>query len=188
MKKIILILSFSFISFCVSSQVHFGLSTGTVHAMAEDLPFNGFGFHAGVATIIPIGEKWSFTPEIRLVTIDYQKHIVSNKIKLIEVPLSVEHAIKLKENKYFKLNFGVFGNLNVAGTSTYFYEEVMEGDNVVVPAYQKSYPLPRKLGAGILFGCGFEINRFYLGIEPNFRYNASLGAGVSINTKVAYIF
>lgn len=188
MKKIVFAFFFSLSTLCASSQVHFGLSAGTVYAMADDLPFNGYGYHAGVSTVIPIAEKWSFVPEIRLVAIEYQKHYTVNEIKLIELPLSLEHEVKLKENKYFKLIFGAFGNLNVAGTRTYFYDEKIEDGNVVVPAYQKSSSLPKTLGGGVLFGFGFEINRFYIGLEPNFRYYEPLGAGVSINTKLIYRF
>ena len=186
MKKFKILLLIIVVSLNVSSQVKFSLSAGTVNAMIEDLPFTGFGYHGGITTIIPLNKQWSFLPEIRLLNIDYHKNNYIKETKLIEIPLSIEYKTKLKRNNFFKLNFGGFGNYTVGGTDTYYYSGKMEGNVFIEPPYQRTSVISNSLGIGVLFGFGLEINRLYLGIEPNFRYNEDYGSGMSINTKLAY--
>lgn len=187
MKKFMVFLLIT-VSLNVSSQVKFGLSVGTMNAMIEDLPFSGFGYHGGVTTIIPMNKRWSFLSEIRLIDIDYHKYNRVIKTKIIELPLSIEYKTTIKNNNFFKLNFGGFANYTTGGTDTYFFSGRMEGGVFVDPPYEQTEIITSSLGVGLLFGFGIEIKRLYLGIEPNFRYYENFGSGVSINTKLAYRF
>lgn len=188
MKKLIILLLIVSASLNATSQVRIGISVGTINAMIEDLPFSGFGYYGGVTTTIPISKQWSFLPEFRLVSIDYSKNNRITETKLIELPVSIEYKTKLKKNNFFKCNFGAFGNFMTGGTETYFYEGKIEGNVFIEPPYQRVSVLTNSLGVGLLAGFGFEINNFYMGVEPNFRYYEKFGAGVSINTKLAYRF
>lgn len=178
MKKVfffILICSFSIKSF---SQIQFSLTGGTIIEMVDDLPFDGYGYYAGITTIFPLSKSWSFTPEIRFTNIEHYENNYSQKIHYFEMPLSFEHKTKLKKNKYFKFNVGGFWNISIAGSSMSYYENSNS-------TYRNEENL---LGVGVLCGAGFEINKFYVGVEPNFRYYDVSGAGLSLNTKIAYRF
>lgn len=177
MKKVILTVFICLLTANIFPQMQFGLSAGTISEMVDDLPFDGFGYYAGVATIFPISKSWSFTPELRFLDIEHYEGMSTRKVHYLEIPLSLEYKMRMKRNNYFKINFGGFWNLSLVGSDMVYHDTYQTYENV-----------SNMFGVGVLCGAGIEINKFYVGLEPNFRYYEVYGAGLSINTKIAYRF
>ncbi len=174
-KTIFLVLICLFSAKSFSQQ--FSLTGGTLLEMVDDLPFDGFGYYAGIATNIPIKNNWSFEPEIRFLNIEHNDNYGISKIHYLEIPIRLEHKTKLKNNNYFKYNFGGYFNVSLTGSDIQYLD-----------TYQIYRNVSNMFGVGVLCGAGIEINKFYLGLEPNFRYYDVYGAGFSFNTKIAYRF
>ena len=169
MRKFLLSLSLSFITYCSYSQVTFGLKSGINIATTKGLiafPKNKIGWYGGGFAIIPIHAKFFLQPELLYSSKGYgvnqrNPYNAPNpnyRFNYICLPILAAYKIDKKTSLLFGPELGYLMVVR---------EVFPDGDNLNV---SKSYP--PKFDVGLDIGISYKIfNK--LGIEVRYNYGVN---------------